>query len=139
MEEKNKDGFFLSFCFSTMLFFFILQFPYLSIPFYTLSFPLVAFFLSCFRPVSFVSLSHDFFLPVSVEMVASSVQNVAQTWKCQLHKHRNTIRPQPALLVPSCSSVCVYRVQSESSTWFNVHIKAKRSKLGIQCMLMAGQ
>jgi hypothetical protein len=116
----------LSFCFSTILFFFILQIPPFSITFYTLSSPLVAFFLSCFLPVTFVSLTHDFFLPVSVEMVTSTVQNaVAQTWKCQLHNHPNTIRPEPALLVPSCSSVCMYRVQSESSTWFNVQSRLK--------------
>jgi hypothetical protein len=35
----------------------------------------------------------------------------------------------PALQVPSCSSICMHRFRSESSTWFNVHIKAKRSKL----------
>ena len=47
---------------------------------------------------------------------------------CMYH-HPSVIGPEPALQVPSCSSICMYRVRSESSTWFNVHIKAKRSTL----------
>jgi hypothetical protein len=65
-----------------------------------------------------------------VQLANSPFQDVtAQTWKCQLYHHPTTIGPEPTLQVPSLSSICTYRVRSESSAWFNVHIKAKRSTL----------
>jgi len=92
--------------------------------------PLVLFFLSCLLPFSSLSLNHNLFLPFSVQLAHNPVQDVtAQTWKCQLCPHPSTIGPEPALQVPFLSSICMYRVRSESSTWFNVHIKAKRSTL----------
>ena len=113
-RRKYNDCFLLCFL-STFLFFFMLQF----LPFYSSSLAFCLFYLN-----------HDFFVPFSVMLAPSPFQDViVQRWKCQLYHHRSSIGSMPAFQVPSFSYICMYGVRSESSTWFNVHIEAKRSKL----------